>query len=767
VTVRTVDNDRLIRAALSYASRGWRVHPLRPGTKVPVLADWTRRATTDPEVILGWWTGDYHGHNLGIATGRDSGLFVLDVDTAGGKVGAESLAALEAAHKPLKPTYTVRTPSGGTHYYYAWPEEVPGPDGSLPTWRNVASGVLGKDLDIRAEGGQVAAWPSIMADGSSYKRLTRNDPVRLPRWLAKRTVYREPVDLPGFQVVRSELNVAALERATRYGQSAVDSILDELDDLAAAAVPEGETYTGLPWNTTVFQKSCRLVELANADWSPLSVDDARQLVVDHAPQDRGFTRATVLETFRSAAQTVGGRAATLPPTIVGPFELPGPARSAPAGLPPDAYFEKDGVQVARAAAAVDEGDIAIGADGLFWRYEAGVWHPDRDVVRHRLAVLLADKYRSSLVPSVEDMIRARGVPRITDAPHLELLNTRSGMVDWASGRVLPHDPAYLSTVQLPVEWDEEAVCPRFDRWMGEVIDPPLTRRLWEVIGYMLAQGNTLQRAILLIGTGGNGKGTLIRVLKRLIGAHNTAAVTLVQMAEGRFEVAELYGKQANLAGDIEARYLRETAMFKALTGQDTVLAQRKRQDPFHFVCHATPLFSANEVPKSIDNSEGYHRRWVVMPMDRKVEGTRRKFDEDDLFAELPGILRKAVAHLGPLMAARGFDEPIEARMAQERFAEASDTVATWLREDEAVVLADPDADVRGGLWREQTHIYARFRRWAAESGHQALSSTRFYDRLQALGYVRRGRNGRQGFFGLRLASNAEGYLPLASVLPPE
>jgi hypothetical protein len=92
-----VDNDRLIRAALSYASRGWRVHPLRPGTKVPVLADWTNRATTDPEAIVTWWTGEYHGHNLGIATGRASNLFVLDVDTAGGKVGAESLEALEAA----------------------------------------------------------------------------------------------------------------------------------------------------------------------------------------------------------------------------------------------------------------------------------------------------------------------------------------------------------------------------------------------------------------------------------------------------------------------------------------------------------------------------------------------------------------------------------------------------------------------------------------------------------------------------------------------
>lgn len=760
-----VDNDRIIRAAIGYAARGWRVHPLRPGTKVPALRDWPEAATTDPETIVTWWTADFVGHNLGIVTGRTSNLWVLDIDTADGKQGQASLDALEAAHRPLKPTYTVRTPSGGRHLYYAWPEEVPGADGSLPTWRNVASSVLGPGLDIRAEGGQVAAWPSVMADGSTYKRLTRNDPVRLPKWLARKTVYREPTAFPGFQVVRSELNVAALDRATRYGQSAVESILDELDDLAASKVEEGEPYRGLPWNTTVFQKSCRLIELANADWSPLSVDDARRLVLDHAPRDKGFGERTILETFASAAHTVAGRAASLPPTVIGPFELPGPASEGPSRAAPDTYFAKDGVQVARVAATIDEGDLAEGSDGLFWRYEAGVWHSDRDVVRRRSAALLGDRYRASMVQSVEDVVRARGVPRITDEPHLDLINTRSGMVDWASGRVLAHDPAYLSTVQLPVEWDEEAVCPRFDRWVREVVDPALERRLWEVVGYMVAQSNPLQRAVLLIGTGGNGKGTLIRVLKRLIGAHNTASVTLVQMTEGKFEVAQLYGKQANLAGDIEARYLKETAMFKALTGQDTVMAQHKRRDPFHFVCHAVPLFSANEVPRSIDNTEGYHRRWVVLPMERKVGRLHRRFDEDDLFSELPGILRKAVAHLPALMAARAFDEPVEARIAQERFAEASDTVATWLKEDDAVIFADPSS--AGNDWRRRTHLYARFRRWATESGHQALSSTRFYDRLRSAGYGETTREGVPGFYGLRLASNAEGYLPLAAVpIPP-
>jgi putative DNA primase/helicase len=113
------------------------------------------------------------------------------------------------------------------------------------------------------------------------------------------------------------------------------------------------------------------------------------------------------------------------------------------------------------------------------------------------------------------------------------------------------------------------------------------------------------------------------------------------MTEGKFEVADLYGRQANLAGDIEPRYLRETAMFKALTGGDMINAQWKHRDPFNFVCHATPLFSSNELWRSNDNSEGYHRRWVHLPMERNVTELGA-FDEDALLAELPGILVKAI-----------------------------------------------------------------------------------------------------------------------------
>jgi hypothetical protein len=138
--------------ALTYAARGWRVHPLRPSA-APYLEAWQNKATTNPDTITTWWTS-HPDAGIGIATGRDSGIWVLDIDTdrRRGKTGDETLVELEDAYSPLPDTYEVITGSGGRHLYFAWDpaHEI----------RNIQSGQLGADIDIRGEGGYVVAPPT-------------------------------------------------------------------------------------------------------------------------------------------------------------------------------------------------------------------------------------------------------------------------------------------------------------------------------------------------------------------------------------------------------------------------------------------------------------------------------------------------------------------------------------------------------------------------------------------------------------------------------
>jgi replicative DNA helicase len=147
------DQPATLEAALRYASGGLRVIPIAPGRKHPPVNEWQKVATTDLTIITSWWTGLYRGHGVGIVTGEASGVWVLDIDVADGKQGAASLAELEDAYGPLPATVEAITGSGGRHLFFAWDHAHP--------IRNEQAGKIGDGIDVRGEGGQVVAAPTV------------------------------------------------------------------------------------------------------------------------------------------------------------------------------------------------------------------------------------------------------------------------------------------------------------------------------------------------------------------------------------------------------------------------------------------------------------------------------------------------------------------------------------------------------------------------------------------------------------------------------
>lgn len=172
---------------LRAAARGWHVFPVVPGAKRPFVDQWEARAATDPAVIRDFYTR-YPRHNVAIATGR-SNLVVVDCDVAkpgdvapdgfnmlGVATGLDVLTLLaERACTTIPPTYTARTPSGGTHLYFRAPAGT--------ALRNTA-GTLGWLIDTRAHGGYVVAPPSTTPTGR-YEITDDRPPAELPAWLVQ------------------------------------------------------------------------------------------------------------------------------------------------------------------------------------------------------------------------------------------------------------------------------------------------------------------------------------------------------------------------------------------------------------------------------------------------------------------------------------------------------------------------------------------------------------------------------------------------------
>jgi putative DNA primase/helicase len=748
-------------AAHAYNQRGWRVIPLhrvgpdgvtcscrkgancgRNTAKHPIDNEWQKAERLSAADIQATWDVD-KAPNIGIATGTDSGIWVLDIDPEGG--GFETMGELITAQGgvALPETQVHQTGSGGYHYIFA----LPGFE-----LRN-SQGRIGRGIDVRANGGQIVAPPSRSGKGD-YVVIQEAPVVQAPDWLLELARKEEHADI---EVVTAEdlpkpedLDEATWKRYTAYAQRAIDSEVARLRKLGEARTNDMRDYQGEPWNHTTFEVSCALLEFANSPWCAYSLGQALRDVFTNTPRDAEFDDYTVRKTFASARERVGDKARQQPedrrqepqeadplfgapgvrdlssgPTDGGEGQAP---RLAAAALYFGGNKGTEPLYEAMANGAMDLGPIGWGQDNDFWSYENGVWKPDHYVVQWRLIDMLGNLYRRTHTTNVSDVVQ-RHAQRITADPLEPLMNFRNGMLDWRTGNLVDHDPDYGSTVQFGCEWDPEVECPRFTGFLNDVMHPDYVALAWEMIGYLMLSGNPMQTAFLFYGSGGNGKGTLLAVMEMLLGRENIASESLDDLNGNRFRTANLFGKIANIAGDIDATYQEHTAMFKSVTGEDMITGERKNRDPFRFESWAVPVFSANKFPGSADVTDGYLRRWIVLHFHKKI-AEAAKIKRSELMAifraELPGISARGVSALRDLMA-RGYFEPEgEATKAKNEFAMAIDQVRQW--HTNGGVLAGPEIETK------LDDLFAHYALWAERSGQRKLKMSEFAHRLEGLNY---------------------------------
>lgn len=188
--------------ALDLARRGFRVFPVHcvrangcscklgagcpTPAKHPRVMRWQEVATTEEKQIREWWRQSPSA-NIGVATGKASGIVVIDVDTKSD--GYASLLSLESEHGALPKTLTARTGSGGLHILFKYP------DGA--EIKNLqASKKLGSGLDVRGKGGFVVAAGSIHASGNRYEWVDADAKIEeMPAWLVEKLTAPAPVQV--------------------------------------------------------------------------------------------------------------------------------------------------------------------------------------------------------------------------------------------------------------------------------------------------------------------------------------------------------------------------------------------------------------------------------------------------------------------------------------------------------------------------------------------------------------------------------------------
>lgn len=319
-------------------------------------------------------------------------------------------------------------------------------------------------------------------------------------------------------------------------------------------------------------------------------------------------------------------------------------------------------------------------------------------------------------------------PRLWERPPIDVVNVRNGLLDLKTGNWAPHSPDFLSPIQLPVVFDPAAQCPGWEAFLSAVFPRDAIPVAWEIFGWLMVPYVGLQKALMLVGGGANGKSRFLAGLRAFLGADNVAAVPLHKLEENRFSSARLIGKLANIFADLPERDLDGTSVFKSLTGGDAIEVERKFESGFEACPFARLVFSCNRPPRVRDASRAFFRRWLVVPFDVQL-APHERIPEEELDAmlaspgELSGVLNKAIEGWRRLQLNRAFTRAESLEAALLNFRAACNPLEAWLQSRTAL---KPGTRIEGDA------LYEAYRLHCEETGQPVVSREAFGRQMHRL-----------------------------------
>jgi putative DNA primase/helicase len=303
-------------------------------------------------------------------------------------------------------------------------------------------------------------------------------------------------------------------------------------------------------------------------------------------------------------------------------------------------------------------------------------------------------------------------------------------------RLREFNPADFLTYQLPFEYNPEAEAPMYQAYLDKV-QPDRDRQkiLAEYLGYLFIQPQTLklEKTLLLYGTGANGKSVFFEAVNALLGSENVSSYSLQNLTRhDGYQRAELANKLVNYASEINGNL--EASIFKQLVSGEPVEARQIYGKPFTLTNYAKLIFNCNELPKDVEHTNAYFRRFLIIPFDVTIpEGEQdRQLAQKVIASELPGVFNWVLQGLNRLLEQKQFTDCQAVREARQQYERQSDSVKMFV--EEMGYQASPTAHE---LIKE---LYLEYRVYCNDDGFKPVNKSNFIKRLQGFGVVVEKRN---------------------------
>jgi putative DNA primase/helicase len=281
-----------------------------------------------------------------------------------------------------------------------------------------------------------------------------------------------------------------------------------------------------------------------------------------------------------------------------------------------------------------------------------------------------------------------------------------------------------------VEYDPEATYDEWADYVDEWTEEGRADALQEYVGYCLHTGAMpIHRALLLVGSGANGKSTFLDVVRALLGSENTTSIGLQTLANEQDAVADFYGSIANVDDDLSSRKLGSgLGMFKKLTSGAEVRGRNLYESGFKFEATGKHLYAANQVPQVDvdDEDEAFWRRWLLVEFPNYYPPNERDSGLADRLTtaeSLSGVLNWAIDGWARLVEQGHFtNEETLAHEKRTRWQAWGESVNTFISE---CVENDPEADRL-----TTTEAWDRYKAWCVANGYDSVGQRKFTNTLK-------------------------------------
>jgi len=396
---------------------------------------------------------------------------------------------------------------------------------------------------------------------------------------------------------------------------------------------------------------------------------------------------------------------------------------------------------------------------IWFVYDGKVWKSDENALAvAELAKVLADRLYTFALKIKDEDTRNRYIKRVQklqmrkhrktmleDAKSVYpikaavfdgnkyLFNCANGTLDLTSLHFRAHDPADFITKMSTVNYDPDAVCPRWNQFIEEVMqgNKVVAEYLQKAIGYTMTGDTSLECLFILFGpTTRNGKTTTIETILRVMGEYGCSAKPDMLASNFRStsnggpseDVARLAGARFVGISEMEQKLTLNASLTKQLTGNGSITARFLHQNSFDFRLQAKIFIDTNYLPHANDQTLFESGRLKVIPFRRHFEEHEQDKTLKATLADpenLSGILNWCIEGYH-LYKKYGLEEPKDVKDATAKYQLDSDRICQFM---EQCLKKEKGKELKPNA------VYTRYKDWCSDNGYKYEGSQNFYKRL--------------------------------------